>query len=208
MQARHETMPLLQTALPRTLPVVPEVDAALRGLLALACFVSLVLLAACGRGASTIEVELTQEQIQSRVMLKFPVERKLLATDVRLEDPVVRLRAEHDDIAVKVNVKVQPPIGRLRTGHLAFAGKLRYRPDETAFYLDDLGIEELQVDGLSQEAQARLRALVQPVAATALAMVPVYTFRGRNVRELTAEHVLDAVFVRDGKLVAQLKMPL
>lgn len=48
---------------------------------------------------------------------------------------------------------------------------------------------------------------VEAVARSVLERFPVYEFRSRNVKEVTAQHVLRSVVVRDGRIHAELGLP-
>ena len=92
-------------------------------------------------------------------------------------------------------------------GRVAATGRLSYRVEERAFYLADPIIERIEVAGLKSEHVEKVRTPIESVARSVLELFPVYEFKGRNLKEITAQHVLRSVIVRDGRVYAELALP-
>jgi len=150
---------------------------------------------------------MTQAEVQERVQRKFPILRRVLSADVRIEHPVVRLRSGSDDIGMELDISVEMPVLGMRSGTVGASGKLNYNQAERAFYIDAAALERLDVPGLRPELHAKVSAAVGQVLQRTLATVPVYTLKGRTAAETAAALALEKVVVRDGMLVATIGLP-
>ena len=163
-----------------------------------------LLLVACSGSKPIVEVQVEREEIQARLLKKFPVEKQSMIGRVVLSDPDVLLRPGRDDVGIALAVSVDPPLVGPREGTVAVSGTLSYDQEKKTFYLSQPKIEEFSVSALQPKLVEKAHGLVQAVADTALARLPIYTLRGRNAGEVTAEHTLQSVEVRDGRLVVKL----
>lgn len=164
-----------------------------------------MLTAACGKRPATITIE--QPEIQQRVSALFPIQRDVLLARVTLQNPVVILREGSDRIGVDLDVRVALPLLPEQTGKLGASGKLAYRPAEKAFYLEVPTVDRLEIAGVPPEHAAQLRGAAEAVVRLVLASQPVYQLAQRDYKEVAAEHVLENVSVRNGKVVAELGLP-
>jgi hypothetical protein len=167
-----------------------------------------LLTADCSRDTGTVTVTVSREELQQRVDERFPIEYDRLLARVTLTNPEVILEPGRDHIGLDMDVAVQVPVSGRMSGGLRVQAGLSYRREEKAFYLRDLSIERLQVEGMDGEWPAKVVRPIELAASKALTVFPVYTLKRRNIRELTAEHVLRSVAVRDGGLHVELGIPL
>lgn len=58
------------------------------------------------------------------------------------------------------------------------------------------------------ELHRKVKDAVETVARSALTAMPIYRFEQRTTAEVTAEHLLETVAVREGRLVATMRLPL
>jgi hypothetical protein len=163
-------------------------------------------LLSCGGAGPSTDVIITRAELQQRVEPRFPVLRRILMTDLRLDHPEILLRQGSDAIGIRCQLSVKLPVYGEKTGTLAASGKLSYSQPERAFYLSEPTVDTMEIDGLKPELHAQIVSLLKPTLTTALATLPVYTLKGRNTAEKAAAHVLQNVVVRDGTVVATLAL--
>jgi hypothetical protein len=163
--------------------------------------------AGCPGKSGLFTVKLSREDIQRRLDATFPVDKQVLLTRVVLSHPKVVLTNGSDRIGVGLDVRVEVPIVGARTGSATLSGGLDYRRDEKGFFLRDPRLDRAEVQGLTAEELAPVKAPLESGAAAALTVIPVYQFKQRNLGEITAEHVLRRVYVKDGNVYAELGLP-
>jgi hypothetical protein len=168
--------------------------------------VLLACLVACGK-PKHVTVVLERGDIEERLKAKFPVEKERLLSRVLLDDPRLILQDGSDRIGIDVRVKTKVPLLREYTGRMAATGKLAYRFEDKAFYLTEPTIERIEIAGLEAEHVERVRPPIEAVARSVLERFPVYEFKRRTLKEVTAEYVLRAVTVQDGRVHAELALP-
>jgi len=155
-----------------------------------------------------VVIDVSEAEIQERVEARFPVETREMLTTVVLSKPDVVLTQGSDRIGLKLDVLVRPPLVGPFTGTLTASGQVAYRYEEKAFYLVNPRVDDLKVNGLSDELLAKTRGPIESVATHYLAKHPVYEFRSRNLKEITAQHVLREVRVANGVMQAVIAPPL
>lgn len=164
------------------------------------------LLSACGKPRH-VTIVLERADIEERLNARFPVVRERFLSTVTLDDPRLVLRDTSDRIGIDIRVRTSIPRLPEYMGRAAVTGTLSYRAEETAFYLADPIIERIEVAGLKSEHVEKVRAPIESVARSVLELFPVYEVKGRNLKEITARHVLRSVTVRDGRVYAELVLP-
>ena len=98
------------------------------------------------------EIQFTQNQLQSWVQRRFPVEKKqsLVIAEVfaRLDAPVLSLDAEHQRVRLAARVQIVIDAGINRSGVIAISGALAFDPIRHGLVMRNPKIEELHVDGM------------------------------------------------------------
>jgi hypothetical protein len=183
-----------------------QVSAASATLQRLCLAAAALVAAACA--PEPVVIDVPEAEIQARVEARFPVETREMLTTVVLSKPDVILTEGSDRIGLKLDILVRPPLVGPFTGTLTASGQVAYRYEEKAFYLVNPMIDDLKVNGLSDEVLAKTRGPIESVAIHYLAKHPVYEFRSRNFKEITAQHVLREVRVVNGAMQAVIAPPL
>jgi hypothetical protein len=157
-----------------------------------------------GCAAPTITIARTQAELQQAVAQHFPITVSKSLVSVVLTDPLVVLRDGDDRLGLDLNVAVKLPVAPAYSGRVAVLGRPFYDPAERAFYLRDASVERLDLPGVAGDRRAALSAAISAIGAPALAKVALYRLEGRNLKEVTAEHLLKDVRVEGGRLVLTL----
>ena len=95
----------------------------------------------------------------------IPVVKEKYLSTITLDDPRLVLREGSDRIGIDVRVRTKVPLLAEYTGRVAAAGKLAYRVEEKAFYLEDPTIEKIEIADLKAEHVEKVRAPIEAVAA-------------------------------------------
>ncbi len=148
----------------------------------------------------TTKVEFSKEDIQQRVE-RYVDENGQFGDTVVFNNPKVLLEEEGNRVGLKVDLKVSA-YGRTGTGSLTSTGKLAYRPENGTFYLSELRIADITLDGVPQFAMKMVTDYVQGTLDKMTPNIPVYTFKESSLKERAAKLVLQTVEVKPGKVVA------
>jgi hypothetical protein len=151
------------------------------------------------RGFSTT-VEFSKSEIQDRVE-NFVEDNGKIGETIAFSNPVVLLEEEGNRVGLKVDVWASA-YGREGTGTLAATGTLTYRPEEWTFYLSDLKIYEISLDGVPKYVMGMVTSYVQDGLNRLIPSIAVYTFKDDSLKQNAAKLVLRTVEVKPGKVVA------
>ncbi len=163
-----------------------------------------MLLTAAGCRNRPLTIQLSREELQRRLDTSFPVDKQLPFTRIVLEHPRVVLTNGSDRIGVGLDVRADIPFVGSRSGSLTASGELDYRREQKAFFLRNAKLDQLAIQGLGPDQVGLLKSPLETLLAGALTAFPLYEFKSRNVGEVTAEHVLQRVYVKNGAVYAEL----
>jgi hypothetical protein len=148
----------------------------------------------------TYVVELTQEQLQEQLDRGFPLEKGLLILKVRLSNPKVALKNGSDRIHFSVDAGTDIQIeGLTPRGTGTIATRIRYSPEEGAFYMSDPDLS-LRVDGMKAEKTDTISEVANILIKEYAAAYPVYRLKDDDVKQNVARMVLKDVKVESGVL--------
>lgn len=80
------------------------------------------------------------------------------------------------------------------------SGKVRYSPEQGAFYVEDPRVRTLKIDRLPDPWAGKTRAATEWAMKELLRERPVYTLRPTDVKQAAAKLLLKDVRVAGGKL--------
>lgn len=175
----------------------------------LAVFVT-VLMAGC---ANTLHV--TQQEIQQQIDAQLPLglppgmpislslhslQCDLLAPHELVNDSSVHDSSVDDNVALKAQVHFGL-LGLIRMESTAgLTGRLVYRADHGAFFIEQPQLTTLDLAGVPPAEQQQLRANLQQLLSTVLAVTPVYTLRDTRL-----QNHIDRVEIQDSVMLVHLK---
>ncbi|MFA6499944.1 MAG: DUF1439 domain-containing protein [Desulfurivibrionaceae bacterium] len=145
---------------------------------------------------------LTRDEIQARVVPRFPITKNWLVLSVTLSEPDIFLSEGANQIGINTLVELNIPLLKSISGYLGVAAMPRFDAESKSFYLDDATVERLDLPGLMPELQIKARAAIETIVRQELAKRPIYELKGRNLKEITAAYTLQEVQVQEGKLRA------
>lgn len=147
-------------------------------------------------------VTLSEEEIQERLEEVFPIEqRHMMVLTVRLTDPRVTLVEGEERIHCEVGATASlPGVSRGMEGRGRISGSLRYESGERQLFLSDARVEELEVEGVPNEYDARVREVASIAVRQHLERRPFYTIDQELLDQLPGPVALRDVKVQDGRL--------
>lgn len=186
---------------------MPALSILRRGLVAVA---AVLLLAATALGlylwrGGTIDIHLDEAQLQQRLAPQFPFDNCTLALGLAcfaLSEPRVRLVPESTRIGLSLHVvaRLAGLSGLQAPGDVSVSGRMRFEPRTAEFFIDDLRIETLQLEGVNPGVTGLLRRYVPGIVGAALERYPVWSLRGLSPLAVLARLAVQDVAVIDGRL--------
>jgi len=150
-------------------------------------------------------VELTQEQIQTELDARFPVEKgHLLVLVLTLSEPEVVLPEGSERITFGLSANVSIGVGekpKSLGGRGTVSTALRYNPENFSFYSTEPVIEQLEIQGIPVKYVDIVNRIAGRALCERLDRAPVYTLKENRLKELAARLVLKGVTVKNGRLV-------
>ena len=143
-----------------------------------------------------------QARIEAELARRFPMRKTYLAlVDVDYTNPRVKLTDGSDDIALGVDVKVGVAgSSRELKGSADLLTKIGYDPATASFVLRDVRVVELDVPGIDDDIEKRVKGIANDLAADRVTGIPVYELKATDAKRALASLVLRSVAVRDGVL--------
>ena len=178
-------------------------------------FICLIVLAALGSGgwiafqrySSKLAIELTEQDLQTRLVTYFPVQNcGLIVVCLDVASPQVKLTEGSDRIALSTDLSAT--LGQRRyPGTLAFSGKVRYVAQDSEFFLDDISIERFDLAGIPIHYTEILRSRGPGLLRGVLASRPIYSLKGDTLQLRLARLAVRDVRVVNGKLRVSMVSP-
>jgi Protein of unknown function (DUF1439) len=175
-------------------------------------FATLAALSGCAwfavqRFAPDFAIELTESDLQTRLAARFPIQNcSLVVLCVDVSAPAIKLTEGSDRIAL--SAKLAATLGPKRyPGTLAFSGRVRYVAKDGDFFLDDLEIDRLDLEGVPAKYTDILRSNGPIALRAVLSTKPIYTLKADSAQMRLARLAVADVRVVNGKLRVSMVNP-
>jgi hypothetical protein len=152
-------------------------------------------------------ITLDRADLQRRIDRMFPIVREDELVAVRMHHPQLILTGHSDRIGLRVRLDATAAERFSVSGRARVDGVLRFAADTGNFYLDNAGVEELQIDGVPDLYAGQIRQLADRLVRDLLQERPIYTLGQRGESKRIMGSKIKSIKVRDGKLVVELAMP-
>ena len=154
------------------------------------------------------EIIIEKSQIQEAANSKLPFEKTyFLIFQAAIDSAQVILEDESDrigiDSAVKLNVVLNDNKEKLGCD-LIGSGKIRYENQDSSFYLDDLNIDNLSIQGIPEKYHQKVSAIAALLLKDHFARKPIYKLNQGSLKIQLARAVLKDVKIVNGKLYVYL----
>lgn len=154
--------------------------------------------------AFTYTLEITEEELQSKVEAMMPIEKKKFFVTVVLSAPDVDLKVGDDLIGLSTNIHVAAPGGVNGEGNAKITGTLRYEANAAAFYFDNPRVVKLDSKNISPDVLPMVKELSQLAVSKILEVKPVYKLTDDKLKHKLAKSMLLSVKVENNLLLVEL----
>jgi hypothetical protein len=169
------------------------------------CLLSIFLVLNCASAlAFSYTLELSESEIQERVDVMMPLEKKKFFVTTVLTNPIIDLIESTNALGLSTDVAFKAPGNIVGSGRISFAGTLRYDNDVGAFYFDNLKLVSLDIKKVPSEFLPKIKKILQSVANKFLEKKPVFKFKDNNLKHKLAKSILKSIAVENENLVIEL----
>lgn len=155
--------------------------------------------------AFSYTLRLSEADLQERIDLVLPVERKQLFVTVRVSDPDVDLSSRSNLVGIALSVEASVPGGLKGSGRGKLFGSVRYERNEGAFYLDEPKLRELEIKRVPAQLNKEIAKIAEVALVKALQRYPLYRLNESDNKQKMAKAMLESVNVEDQQLLIKLK---
>lgn len=165
---------------------------------------SLFLMCASILPAQALTVKFTETELQEKVTKVMPLVKETPFLTVELTDPILKLAKDKNEIELQLNVKLLTA-GVENRGYTRLTGSLSYKSEEAAFYVTNMQVHEIKVEGLPELFTPQVIKMAEQVVNPVLETMPIYKLKD-DLTQTMVKTVLESIEVRDKTLVATLKV--
>lgn len=152
------------------------------------------------------DIRFSRDELQQTIASYMPYSQQQSILLLTISQPQLSLIATEQRIKIRAHLQVSTVIGGNGQGWITLDGKLRYRSKDYSFYIDDLRILDLDIDGLAPELKPQVTRFTQELISPLMAEQPIYTLQESNMHESLAKMMLRSITIQDNHVVAKLGM--
>ena len=167
-------------------------------------FILLSLLSCTAQVAHAWTIELTEDELQTKVNRALPIEKKKLLFTVRVSSIDVELKEGSERVGLVADMEIKTPHLSTGKGRAYIDGKLVYNPADGAFYLREPRVTEVKFENIPVQYHRLVGKILQRAITRRLAKTPVYKLNDNKTKHQVAKILLKSVRVVDQKLVLEL----
>ncbi|QUM89980.1 DUF1439 domain-containing protein [Moritella sp. 36] len=154
--------------------------------------------------AQALTVKFSEAELQEKVLSVMPLVRKTSFLTVELSKPVLALAKDKNEIELQLNVKLLMA-GLEYSGHTRLTGSLSYNSEKSAFYVTNMKVHEVKVEGMPDLFTPQVIQIAEQVVNPVLNQMPIYKLKD-DLTQTMIKAVLESIEVRNKELVATLKV--
>ncbi|MDX2319865.1 MAG: DUF1439 domain-containing protein [Moritella sp.] len=154
--------------------------------------------------AHALTVKFSEAELQEKVTRVMPLVKKTSFLTVELTKPVLKLAQDKNEIELELNVKLLTG-GLASYGYTRLTGALSYKSEESAFYVSNMQVHEVQIEGMPDLFTPQVIKMAEQVVNPVLEQMPIYRLKD-DLTETMVKAVLESIEVRNKELVATLKV--
>jgi len=146
-------------------------------------------------------VRISQRQVDEALAERFPMQRThLMIFDLTYENPVAELLEGEDRVRVGMDARLTIGLGgerRTFSGGATVTTSVRYEPETFSFFLSDVEMERLAIDGIPSQYTDPAGRLALLAARESIEEIRVYQIQGVDAKTRAAKMILKNIQVKD-----------
>jgi len=154
--------------------------------------------------AQAFTVKFSEAELQEKVTKVMPLVKKTPFMTVELTNPIVKLAKDKNEIELQLNVKLLTA-GLEKRGYARLTGSLSYQAEDAAFYVTNMQVHEVKVDGMPEFFTPQVIKIAEQVVNPVLDQMPIYKLKD-DLTQTMVKAVLESIEVRNRELIATLNV--
>lgn len=150
--------------------------------------------------------EFTEVELQQKVEAMMPLEKKKFFITIVITDPTMDLIESSNKLGIQAHIQAIAPGGIKGSGITNITGTISYAQAEGSFYLKDPTIVSLQINGMPDKYQKKIKSLAQASISKVLSSRPIFKFKDDSLKHKLAKAALESVVVENQKLLVKLSV--
>lgn len=150
------------------------------------------------------EIRFSRSELQQGIESYMPYSHQHPFFQLTINQPQLTLLSEEQRLRIRAHIDLITALGSANQGWLTLDGKLRYQADNHSFYIDDLRLIDLEVEGIIPEFKPRILKVVQELVSPLLSGQPLYTLKDNDMQEALAKMMLRSIKIENNQVVAVL----
>lgn len=156
--------------------------------------------------ALSYTMEITEQELQSKIMAMMPIEKDAFFIKVKVLNPKVSLHNTNNQISIASTVKINAITGYKGDGKIKMTGSILYKPEKAAFYFINPVINTIEIENVPQQYMPQIKAITQNLLQNSLSHYPIYTLDENNENQKLAKSYLKSVTVEQQILKLELSL--
>ncbi len=166
--------------------------------------ITVILMCSFALPAQALTVKFSEADLQEKVSSVMPLVKKTSFLTVELSKPVLALAKDKNEIELQLDIKLLMA-GLEYRGHTRLTGSLSYNSEQAAFYVTNMKVHEVNVEGMPDLFTSEVIRMAEQVVNPVLNKMPIYKLKD-DVTQTMVKAVLESIEVRNKELVATLKV--
>jgi len=156
--------------------------------------------------AFSYTLEISADELQSKVSAMMPMEKKKSFITVILSHPEIDLTVGNNKIGVSSQIAIVALGGISGSGKVKITGLLSYDSEKSAFFFKNPEVVSLESEDVPPLLLPKVKALTQLAVSQFLSKKPIYKLKDDNVKQKLTKAVLQSIQVENNQLLAELSL--
>lgn len=149
---------------------------------------------------SAFKTRLTSSQIQSAMVVHFPLREYAAFARITIDLPDVQLSKGTKEIVLLMPVDANIPDHPLKQGHAQIGVFIEYNPANGGLYFSDPRIIKFEMPGVSREMFKDLNMTLDHIFKNALSLIQIYKVNETDLNHSLSKSVLKYFDIGDGDM--------
>ncbi|KXO12867.1 hypothetical protein AKG98_4063 [Moritella sp. JT01] len=151
-----------------------------------------------------LTVKFSEAVLQGKVSAVMPLVKETSFLTVEVTEPVLKLAQDKNEIELQLNIKLLMA-GLEYRGHTRLTGSLSYNSEKSAFYVTNMKVREVKVEGMPDLFTPQVIQMAEQVVNPVLNQMPIYKLKD-DLTQTMIKAVLESIEVRNKELIATLNV--
>ncbi len=151
-------------------------------------------------------LNLSESELQSALDKKQPFTKKKVLYKLNLQKAELDLHESENRLSLSSEFSFSTLASEPVKGECRLSGRLVYKAKQSSFYLQDVELNSLRIDGISDKQLAKMSPVADLALKKLIASRALYTLKEDDIKQKLAKASLDSVKVNNKSLQLQFSL--